>query len=100
MNGINFFFISDDFLGQLLICKNTNLFGIYFGFSDFCLSEPMNSSKSICCNSSAFGSSSLIRSEERRVGKECRSRWSPDHYKKKIMIQHRNMLKKNEFEIM
>src|SRR5439155_5196041 len=21
----------------------------------------------------------LIRSEERRVGKECRSRWSPDH---------------------
>src|SRR5438046_9658386 len=24
------------------------------------------------------------RSEERRVGKECRSRWSPDHKKKKI----------------
>src|SRR5438552_15664109 len=23
------------------------------------------------------------RSEERRVGKECRSRWSPDHEKKK-----------------
>src|SRR5690348_18496221 len=23
------------------------------------------------------------RSEERRVGKECRSRWSPDNYKKK-----------------
>src|SRR5438067_13895983 len=23
------------------------------------------------------------RSEERRVGKECRSRWSPDHQKKK-----------------
>src|SRR5437762_11855737 len=23
------------------------------------------------------------RSEERRVGKECRSRWSPGHYKKK-----------------
>src|SRR6266516_5854338 len=23
------------------------------------------------------------RSEERRVGKECRSRWSPDHLKKK-----------------
>src|SRR5438552_11142572 len=23
------------------------------------------------------------RSEERRVGKECRSRWGPDHYKKK-----------------
>src|SRR5688572_31791668 len=25
----------------------------------------------------------LNRSEERRVGKECRSRWSPDHEKKK-----------------
>src|SRR5689334_25432116 len=25
----------------------------------------------------------VLRSEERRVGKECRSRWSPDHYKKK-----------------
>ena len=21
----------------------------------------------------------IVRSEERRVGKECRSRWSPDH---------------------
>src|SRR5256885_16770905 len=28
--------------------------------------------------------SGLRRSEERRVGKECRSRWSPYHYKKKI----------------
>src|SRR5256884_9790124 len=29
-----------------------------------------------------------VRSEERRVGKECRSRWSPDHLKKKkeVMI--------------
>src|SRR5207237_8382072 len=26
----------------------------------------------------------LHRSEERRVGKECRYRWSSDHYKKKI----------------
>src|SRR5437868_13660976 len=25
------------------------------------------------------------RSEERRVGKECRSRWSPYHYKKKTI---------------
>src|SRR5687768_18588194 len=25
----------------------------------------------------------LVRSEERRVGKECRSRWSPAHQKKK-----------------
>src|SRR6476661_10657292 len=27
--------------------------------------------------------SECARSEERRVGKECRSRWSPYHYKKK-----------------
>src|SRR5271169_2627261 len=26
-----------------------------------------------------------MRSEERRVGKECRSRWSPYHYKKKTI---------------
>src|SRR5579863_10132886 len=29
------------------------------------------------------GGSPYYRSEERRVGKECRSRWSPGHYKKK-----------------
>src|SRR6266852_6414964 len=28
------------------------------------------------------------RSEGRRVGKECRSRWSPDHYKKKVVLGH------------
>src|SRR5207247_3412409 len=27
--------------------------------------------------------SSMSRSEERRVGKECRSRWSPNQYKRK-----------------
>ena len=27
----------------------------------------------------AFGNDMLTRSEERRVGKECRSRWSPYH---------------------
>src|SRR5437016_7651754 len=30
-------------------------------------------------NASLFAGSTWIRSEERRVGKECRSRWSPDH---------------------
>src|SRR5437588_13091220 len=38
------------------------------------------------------------RSEERRVGKECRSRWSPYHYKKnkknkQIMIQNSKIAK-------
>src|SRR6266852_7283335 len=31
------------------------------------------------------GPGELARSEERRVGKECRSRWSPHHYKKKTV---------------
>src|SRR6266513_5497513 len=33
------------------------------------------------------GGASTGGSEERRVGKECRSRWSPYHYKKKSRIQ-------------
>src|SRR3712207_9520028 len=32
------------------------------------------------------------RSEERRVGKECRSRWSPYHYKKKDDVVRRHDL--------
>src|ERR1044071_2753712 len=31
------------------------------------------------CRTSLFGSGFGSRSEERRVGKECRSRWSPYH---------------------
>src|SRR5438045_9413348 len=34
------------------------------------------------------------RSEERRVGKECRSRWAPDH-KKKNRIEEHEESKKN-----
>src|SRR5438034_10315375 len=30
----------------------------------------------------------VLRSEERRVGKECRSRWSPYHSKKKVYISY------------
>src|SRR2546430_17531842 len=32
---------------------------------------------------SSGGSAAAVRSEERRVGEECRSRWAPDHLKKK-----------------
>ena len=31
------------------------------------------------CTANKFNIPSLTRSEERRVGKECRSRWSPYH---------------------
>src|SRR6266436_7281496 len=34
-----------------------------------------------------FNAAGVSRSEERRVGKECRSRWWPDEYKKKKKIK-------------
>src|SRR3712207_9480244 len=41
----------------------------------------------------------VSRSEERRVGKECRSRWSPYHYKKKTSIAYVKLLLRNLAEI-
>ena len=38
----------------------------------------------------------LHRSEERRVGKECRSRWSPYHSKKKKKNKNKQKQKKNK----
>src|SRR5438034_11567663 len=52
--------------------------------SSFWSSFASNPSRSHIARSSAFmrpGLESVTRSEERRVGKECRSRWSPCHYK-------------------
>src|SRR5438876_12282052 len=43
--------------------------------SAICLGVPSN-----------FRSGYRRRSEERRVGKECRSRWSPDEYNKKVKL--------------
>src|SRR5207245_9626011 len=42
----------------------------------------------------------LLRSEERRVGKECRSRWSPYHLKKIMLTLSRriNPSKKREIK--
>src|SRR6476660_10437771 len=46
---------------------------------------PISSAASTPCSSTRWRrrSSPQTRSEERRVGKECRSRWSPYHSKKK-----------------
>src|SRR3989337_1506116 len=41
--------------------------------SDVCSSDLQSRGHLVC--------RLLLRSEERRVGKECRSRWSPHHYK-------------------
>src|ERR1041385_328545 len=49
------------------------------------VSEHRSRSNRLACNvnplnsCAILGSGHLIRSEERRVGKECRSRWSPYH---------------------
>src|SRR5215203_7337634 len=56
--------------------------------SDVCSSDldpddPPTSSPSSRARRRAVRNESRSRSEERRVGKECRSRWSPYHYKKK-----------------
>src|SRR3712207_9462484 len=42
--------------------------------------------------SSASAPRCPTRSEERRVGKECRSRWSPYHYKKKKIFKLAKLL--------
>src|SRR5438270_9586083 len=42
--------------------------------------------------SGAWGSVRVERSEERRVGKECRSRWSPDEEKKKESAKQTDVL--------
>src|SRR5690625_7931923 len=40
-----------------------------------------------------------MRSEERRVGKECRSRWAPYHYKKKKQEKRWNAETNEQIEI-
>src|SRR5437899_11647879 len=41
---------------------------------------------------------SHLRSEERRVGKECRSRWSPDHQTKKRTKKKTHKIQKSQDE--
>src|SRR3970040_2761306 len=52
--------------------------------SDVCSSDLMTPALPVDAGRpSGSRSNRVTRSEERRVGKECRSRWSPYHYKKK-----------------
>src|SRR5687767_15996398 len=41
----------------------------------------------------------LLRSEERRVGKECRSRWSPYHEKKKKVTMAHSRRQREEHKV-
>ena len=50
----------------------------------YCNSKEKGTYNCLCCNAKLFSSDTKFdsgtgRSEERRVGKECRSRWSPYH---------------------
>src|SRR5437762_7834114 len=56
--------------------------------SDLRRSRPRRCRSEVACETSrqprpSAGSARACRSEERRVGKECRSRWSADQEKKK-----------------
>src|SRR6266542_5611335 len=58
--------------------------------SDVCSSDLCASPNSETCpprGASGCAWAGRVRSEERRVGKECRSRWSPYHYKKKKEVE-------------
>src|SRR5260364_462057 len=60
---------------------------IWYWSSDVCSSDlssnaglsPAPRDRSTCPDDTAAASAARRRSEERRVGKECRSRWSPYH---------------------
>ena len=57
----------DDFsVVGFVAVERFNLFALFFIFTKNCFSELL-----------LFDMNSQLRSEERRVGKECRSRWSP-----------------------
>src|ERR1051326_4469259 len=48
----------------------------------FCRSNSFMKAASRSATYALYPAGSIKRSEERRVGKECRSRWSPYHLKK------------------
>ena len=67
----------DDIVTRLMIVnKNLLLVGLFPGCSEGC---HLCSVSPTGCPSLKSGIQNLMRSEERRVGKECRSRWSPYH---------------------
>src|SRR5215204_1518590 len=68
--------------------------------SDVCSSDLMGCPRRLprCCRSTRpprpiAPSASAISSEERRVGKKCRSRWLPNHSKKKGCKHHQTLWK-------
>src|SRR5438034_6876630 len=86
----------------LCLCVVSCFFFFFFfqaedGIRDHCVTGIQTCALPICAwiaaqvagagatggSAAASAASARSRSEERRVGKECRARWSPDHEKKK-----------------
>src|SRR5688572_33194387 len=59
--------------------------------SDGCVLKSVNHSHPVSRKSDT--PRTFVRSEERRVGKECRSRWTPYHEKKKEKYRKENKKK-------
>src|SRR6266705_3627223 len=84
-----FFFIYDWFNNFYFFFssrrRHTSSYGDWS--SDVCSSDLPRRESTCCASASTWTSTrtaiSPARSEERRVGKECRSRWSPYYLKKK-----------------
>src|SRR6266542_1350937 len=53
--------------------------------SDVCSSDLPRRPSARECHPASARAGRRARSEERRVGKECRSRWAPCHKKKKVV---------------
>src|SRR5258708_40210821 len=78
--------IRDDLVTGVQTCASSDL----LGRGGWSRSRPTRGWSGRPCPQSCRRRREQDRSEERRVGKECRSRWSPYHYKKKQMQkQHR-----------
>src|SRR5947209_16469452 len=58
-------------------------FGSYEGSPEQAFASASRMMKETGCAAVKLEGGEVIRSEERRVGKECRSRGEEDHYKKK-----------------
>jgi len=72
--------ILSDELGVLLLqSKQLIEEPVIFGVGDFGIVQDIVAVIVVSNQFSEFLVSVLYRSEERRVGKECRSRWSPYH---------------------
>ena len=59
--------------------KDQNLYWVDINNCQLCKFNPVNGENITINVGKPIGCFAIKRSEERRVGKECRSRWSPYH---------------------